>query len=288
MKKKLAFLLAVGFPKEIAQQIVAAEDFGDDFNQDETTATVRATLGESFKQDEDFIKPIKAGWLGAALRVKEKELVKLSDGKITAEEVEAMPEANRFNQLMKLFKERVGTVPKKEGEADDKDKEIEKLNKEIEARDRTIGDYKDNLLPAAERKAVEVEHGFHIKGSIGKAAIAGDRKLVLAGDKTTSLLYGDLTELYDLSWDGKRTVLKEKGKDVVAHNPKERSKPLTLEDVIPEIGEKNGYFVLNNGNDSKKEGTGSDANKGEEKPAFRLPGLAKAKAHENANPVSAG
>lgn len=288
MKKKLAFLLAVGFPKEIATQMVTTEDLGDDFDADANTATVRASLGESFKQDDDFIKPIKAGWLGAALRVKEKELVKLSDGKITEEEVQAMPEANRFNALMKLFKDRVGVVPKKDGEVDDKDKEIEKLNKEIELRDRTIGDYKDNLLPAAEKKAVEVEKGFHIRGALQKAATAGDRKLLLAPEKTTSLLLDDVTQDYDLDWDGKRVVLKEKGKDVIAHNPKERSKQLTLEDVVPGIGEKNGYFVLNNGNDQKKEGTGNDTSKGADKPKYELPGLAKAQAHETANPVSTG
>ena len=125
MKKKLAFLQSIGFPKAVAEMIVKNEDFGDDVDIDGTTSEVRTAIGESFKNDGEFLKPIKAAERKAILAGREKNLRKLAGDHLTDDEWNGLPENSRLDDGMKLVMDKLAAVkadPKKS--PDDKDKEI--------------------------------------------------------------------------------------------------------------------------------------------------------------------
>jgi len=279
MKKKLAFLQSIGFPKAVAEMIVKNEDFGDDVDIDGTTSEVRTAIGESFKNDGEFLKPIKAAERKAILAGREKNLRKLAGDHLTDDEWNGLPENSRLDDGMKLVMDKLAAVradPKKS--PDDKDKEIATLNKQLQEFGDQVKKYKEEIVPAAERKALEVEDGFHIREQIKEVATADGRQFVLP-KKGGGLLYEDLTKLYDISYDRTKSavVLKKKGEDVLAYDEKDRSKPLELGVAVAAIGEKEGYFVKNNGGGN---GNGNNGNGGghnaPEKPKFAFPGAAAA------------
>ena len=105
----------------------------------------------------------------------------------------------------------------------------------------------------------------------------------MSGDseKTVELLYADLAAEHDLAYDDGKVVLRQKGKDLLAYDVKDKSKPLGLSDVVPTVGEKYGYFVKNAGSGDGNRGE-HDTVKGGERDTkemkYKLPGLKKAMA----------
>lgn len=290
-KKKLALFLKIGFPKKIAEAMATDGELPDDFNADEAHDEVRETLGATFADDPEFVKPIRTAVIGEVLSGRERNLLKLVGKDVmTQDELEKLPAKDRYDAaLAAVVKKLQATKPDPNADKDANAKweqDRTKLLEEIQGLTTEVNKYKTEVVPGLEKKAVDIEHGFHIRGQIGTAATAKDRKTVLAGEKTVALLYDDIRAEFDLVYDPekRRTVLHEKGKGVIARNPVERAKELTLDDVVTTIGERNGYFVMNNGNGGQGgqggNGQGGNGQGGNaDKPKYTPPGLAAAEAH---------
>lgn len=241
---------------------------------------------EALKQDEEFMKPLRGEWQGELLSSKEREIVKLSGGKLTAAEINALPKENRFNKVLQLFAERLAVAPK-EGDnktADDKDKEIARLNGLVQERDTRIKTLEEVEIPAAKNAATEVETNYKKRGLVdGILTSAKDKKLVIGIDQTRTLALQAVEEEYDLRLKDGKFAVYEKGKDVLAYDPKDRSKPLSVDAVVLAAATRQKLFVENNGNDPPPGGGGKGKDEGGSagggKPKYTLPGQAKAEEH---------
>lgn len=259
-----------------------------EYDAQEVAETILGNMKEALQNDEDFIKPLKSAWQGEVLSSKEREIIRLSGGKLTQAEVAAMPKTDRFNKVLELFAERMAVEPTDDGKQkksqDDKDKEIAKLRTDLATIEAKAKDLEDVQLPAARGEADKVATTFKLQREIEKALTGkADRKLVLDVDRTRRLVESDLQEQYDLVWDGTKNtvVVKQKGQDLLAYDKKDKSKALTLADVIEQTGETAGYFVKNNGKPETKGGTRT-IEEGDKAPKYKLPGMKKAKAAEAA------
>jgi hypothetical protein len=273
MKKVQELLKKIGLSDQHINTILKEDA---DFDVDEVAGEVTQNIQQALENDDAFISKLKGNWQGEVLSSKERYLVKASKGLLTQAELEGLPKQDRFNKVVDLLVEKMGaTAPN-----GDADKEIQRLRGELQQRDEAIRTLKEVELPGALNKATEVEAGFQIRNFIAKAASANNRKTVLPLEKTIELLYGDAKEQYDLKWNSanKQVTVYQKGKDLLAYGDKDKSKPLGIDDIIPSIGEAQGYFVKNNTADA---GTTNVVAKSVDvkKAKYTLPGLDKARKH---------
>jgi hypothetical protein len=276
MSKLKELLKKLGLNDE-AINTVTAENA--DFDTAEIAAAAMSNLQQALRNDDGFIGPLRQEFAGQLLGGRERELLRLAQGVVSNEDMEKLPKKDRFDALMKLTIERL-KASKNGGEGDaDKDKEIQRLNQLIAERDAEVKRLREEEVPAALRKAEEVEDNFYIQHHIAQAATKGGRKTVLDADIVTKLLVGDIASEYDLKRDRStgKILLRQKGKDLDVYDENDRTKPLSVEDVVTRIGERKGYFVLNNGKgddvrkDIRTNDTGSSVK-------YQLPGLKKAQA----------
>lgn len=252
-----------------------------DFDVDEVAGEATSNIQQALENDEAFIGKLKGNWQGEVLSSKERYLMKASNGMLTQAEIDALPKQDRFNKVVDLL---VTKLSSSKPVSDDKDKEIERLNKLVQERENELRTVREEELPKAQRQAQEVAANFHLRESILKAVQATGKKTVLPVDKTVDLLYADALSAYDLKWDetSKAPKVLQKGKDLLAYSEKDRSKPLSVSDIVPSIGEAQGYFVRNNAPDEGDK-TGdrktTATKKSDGAPRFNLPGLKKAEEH---------
>lgn len=247
MKKAQKDLLKrIGFTDA---QIATIEKDEDTFDGDAMFGEVNTAIQSALQADTAFIDPLRQRWQGEVLSSKENQILKLAEGKVKQEDIDALPKKDRFikvvDLVVKALTPEAGTGNKT---PDDKDKEILRLNTEIGTMQTAATKHKEQL--EKERgKVAQVEDGYSLRGALASLMGAGGRKTVLAAEKTGALLLADIQAEADLTWDRAtgQPVLKERGKDVALYDPKDRSKPVSLGDMVTRIGEANGYFVKNNG-----------------------------------------
>lgn len=282
MKKAQKELLKrIGFTDA---QIATIEKDEDTFDGDGMFSEVDTAIRAALNNDATFTDPIRVAAQGEVLGSKERHLLKLAGGKVTQEQIDALPKKDRYNKLVELVVKAM--TPEGGGDDksdDDKTKEIARLNGEIQTLNVTLGK-KDEEITKQKGLVVQVEDGFHLRGALTASMAAKGRKTVLASEKTAGLLLADITAEHDLKWDRKtgKPVLKQKGTDLDVFDPKDRSKALGLDDLVTRIGEANGYFAKNNGG----ERGGGDRQKDIIPPAkpgvIEPPGLAAARARQAA------
>jgi hypothetical protein len=272
MKKLQELLKKIGLSDQHISTILKEDA---DFDVQEVAEEVTQNIQQALENDDAFISKLKGNWSGEVLSSKERYLVKASKGLLTQQELDGLPKQDRFNKVIDLLMEKMSASAPNT----DADKEIQRLRQELQTRDEAIRNYKDVELPAALNKAAEVEANFQIRNFIAKAT--GAKKTVLPLEKTIDLLYGDAKEQYDLKWNAKQkqVTVYQKGKDLLAYGDKDKSKPLGIDDIIPSIGEAQGYFVKNNANEGEATQTVVARSTDVKKAKYALPGLDKARKH---------
>jgi hypothetical protein len=268
MSKLTDLLKKIGFTAEEITNVTKADA---DFDVEEVYGDLLPRIDQARLNDASFVEanitPVRSAAIGEVLGAKEREVLRLLGGKMTSADIDAIPKDNkRFNKVLEMAVSKLSAgSPGSDQALKDKDAEITRIREELQAHATEVQKYKTEVVPGLEKKATEAGHHFHILRSIEEAAKSGDRKTVLAADKTTGLLYDDIAKQYDLAWDPAAgvPVIKQKGKDLLAYSPTDASKPMGIADLVGTIGEASGYFVKNNG---KPEGGGGttrdDGNKG--------------------------
>lgn len=277
-----ALLKALGADDE---HIKAATADKPTLKPEELAEEILANTKDALTNDEEFIKPLRAAWQGEVLSSKERELVKLSGGKLTSADIAAIPKENRFNKVLALFAERIGAKEDDEASkktADDKDKEIASLRHDLQTKEERIKKLEEEELPAAKAEATAVSNRHRIEREVEKLLTGTkDRKLVLDVDRTRRLILDEVGDNYDLVLDKGAVVVKQKGKDLLAYAEGKKDKALTLADIVTKAGEEAKLFAQNNGT-PPKQGERKPA-KDENKPSWKLPGMEKAEAHARAS-----
>ncbi len=277
MKKLKDLLKKLGLSAAHIETVTAPDA---EFDVDEVAGEATTNIQQALENDEAFIGKLKGNWQGEVLSSKERYLMKASNGLLTQAEIDALPKQDRFNKVVDLL---VTKLNSSKPANDDKDKEIDRLNKLVQERENELRTVREEELPKAQREAQKVAENFHLRESILKAVQASGKKTVLPVDKTVDLLYADALSAYDLKWDEttKAPKVLQKGKDLLAYSDKDRSKPLSVNDIVPSIAEAQGYFVRNNA--AEDENAGGErktiAKKKDGAPRFNLPGLKKAEEH---------
>lgn len=244
MKKAQKELLKrIGFTDA---HIALIEKDEDTFDGDAVFNEVNTAIKTALQADSEFIDPLRQSWQGEVLGSKEKQLLKLAEGKVKQEDIDALPKKDRFMKVVDLVMKAVTPAGDDKRTPDDKDKEIQRLNLEIAGFNTRLTE-KDGEINKHKEAVQRVHDDYTIRDYVGKAALAGGRKTVLASDKTTNLLLADLLAAHDIRVKDGKPVLRKKGEDVDVFDPKDRSKPLSIDDEVARIGEANGYFVKNNG-----------------------------------------
>lgn len=272
MKKLQELLKKIGLSDQHVSTILKEDA---EFDVAAVAEEVTQNIQQALENDDAFISKLKGNWSGEILSSKERYLVKASKGLLTQQELDGLPKQDRFNNMIDLLVEKMGASASNT----DADKEIQRLRGDLQSRDEAIRNYKEVELPAALNKASEIEAEFQIRNFIAKAT--GAKKTVLPLEKTVDLLYGDTKEQYDLKWNAnkKQVAVYQKGKDLLAYGDKDKSKPLGIEDIIPSIGEAQGYFVKNNAAEGESTPTVMARSTDVKKAKYSLPGLDKARKH---------
>lgn len=277
MDKLKELLKAVGFDAETIKKITAEKA---EFDVEEIAETVLGNIKAHIEStDPEFVEKIRESVRGELLTSKERKLIAL--GLITKEQYDALPKKNRFDAALDFIKKQGDEKkPDDEGKTpDQKDTEIGRLNTEIQKHLERIKALEEVELPAAKNEAVKLADGYRVDRAV-EASLTGmkDRKLILDVERTRRNILSEVSEQYDLVWDAKKNsvVVKKKGEDVLAYHTKDRSKPLTLQDVVLAAGDTAGLFAKNNG--APPPAKGGEGKGEEKKPKFELPGMAKARA----------
>lgn len=274
-----ALLKRIGFSDA---HIEAMDKDPEKFDADGIFAEVDTNIRTALSADKEFTKTIHSQATAEVLSSKEGYITRLLEGKVTPEELEALPKRDRFNKLIDLTFNKLSA---KDKTPDEKDKEIARLNAEAQTFTTKLSE-KDKEIEKAGQKATEVEHRFYRRNALESAMLTGDRKTVLDAKKTAGLLEQDILSEYDLKWDpaSNKAILRQKGTDNPVFDPADRSKPLELDAVVTRIGEANGYFVKSNAGQGGSNGGGNGAIRTE--PAApgknEPPGIAAARQRETA------
>ena len=251
-----------------------------EYDPEKVAGKMLANLRKAMENDTEFIDPLRQKWQGEVLSSKERQLVKLSGGKLTQEELDALPTTDRFNKAIELLITKVkGSAAETSKSIKDKDEEIAKLRSDLSERDLKIKDLAEVKLPAAQKEAERVVERFnlerYVESSLTKKA---ERKLLLDVERTRKLVMDDLNSRYDVVKQDGGYVLKQKGKDLLVYDSKDKSKALGLDDAIENIATEAKLFVLNGGKPEGEKVTTTEGGGEKEVRYKRLPGLKKARA----------
>lgn len=187
---------------------------------------------------------------------------------VTDEEFEALPEENRYDELVKL-----AASKKTKAAEGDAATEVSKLNAKLRKKDEELKDLREVQLPAArtagenERELVRAERAI-------ETALAKGGKLLVKPEFSTDIAAKQLAKkglVLKIQPDGSTKVMKKDGdgKLIPAHD--DHHNEITLDNVAKEIGIEAGLYQLNNGAagggkggdaDRKKGDEGADANRG--------------------------
>lgn len=279
MKKLQSLLKKLGATPETIKLFADVEV---DFDVAAVLSEIDASMRTALENDDTFVDPIAERVRGEFLASKERKLVKVSNGLITKEEVEAMPKKERYDKLVELLAERLGKASGEGKTGDDKDKEIQRLNDELAAKQAELKKVREEELPQAQAQVEAARSEMMLERHLEELLI-GDQKrtLVLDPARTLRLLRDDLSREYDLGWDraASAPVIKQKGKDLQAINPDTR-KPWTTAELVAHYGDKAKLFAVNNGGGEKDQGRGKggEAGGGTKERKYQLPGMKAAEA----------
>lgn len=185
------------------------------------------------ESDDAFTGPIERKVRGELLGKRQELLLRTFKDYLTEEEVNALPERDRYDAAVKLLAKKVSE--KKADPNDDKDKKILALAKEIEDRDNEIKKLKEEEIPA-----IETKFKSEREKELAESTVRGifDKSF---GTKTiidASLIYPAINQkllsTYDVKIENGEPVLYEKGKTTKALR---NAKPLKLEDAFGDIQE---------------------------------------------------
>jgi len=224
--------------KQLGVETVKLEDLTDPekvklIKVEDIVSEVNGNMREVLEADDSFTEPLKSAVRGEIFGKRQAMIIRLFSDHLTKEEVDALPERDRFDKSLELLQKKIKSKTASSG--DDKDKEIERLNSDL-------------LRSVDELKKVREEEIPQIKTEYEKAQSNRELRVNLrtAFDKITSgkligdadLLYpgviSKLESLYDVANESGSIILLEKGKTTKAFK---NSKPVLLSDAITEIAE---------------------------------------------------
>lgn len=229
---------------------------------------VELNLGESLKNKESFIEPLKKSVRGEVLSSKENKLKKMYG--VTDEEYDALPKAKKFDALQELCFEKA-----KKMHSGDENEQLKKLNDEIAGYKTKVSTLEANELAVRQEvdtKLSEIETRQAMRKSLGKA-LGEDKKLITTKDFAFDAATSQIQSKFDVKMVSGELVVKQKGSDLDAYD--KNNKPLTLDALYLETLTDNKLIQVSNGKPPAAPPAARTGN--ENKPG--LPGMAKAQEH---------
>jgi hypothetical protein len=230
----LGVLEKLGLAKETLD-IFKDETKVKDLKPEDLTAEIVGIQREVLEQDETFVGEIESRTRKTLLGKRQELLSRLFGEFITKEEIEALPERDRFDAALKLLQKKVKDAKSGGGNPDDKDKKIEELSAALEKLEGENKRLLEEEIPGVQRqweeKMTARELSSHIRSTFDKSLggkLVADPDLLYPGISTS------LLEKYDAKLEGGAVVLYEKGKTTKALR---NSKPLALNTALEELAE---------------------------------------------------
>ncbi len=271
MSKVVELLGKLGLEQEQIEAITAENSTS---NVTEIYTELRGNIGESLKNDESFISPIKSAVRGEVLSSKERKLMKQFG--VTQEEYDALPNKTKFDSLIALC----GDKSKPAGTSDEVKAEIEKLRSTLADKDERIKKLTEEDIPAIrgeierERLALRMQEKFNENFS---AATQG-KKLLIPETTARSVINTTAHSKYEYRLEGDELVPYQKGSNFELKAFGDNNKPLTAKQIIENALEENQLIRKSNAGDGADRTLLDPSRKIVEIGSKRVPpGLAKAK-----------
>lgn len=286
MKEQIkALLKALGMKDEAIEKYLSEDAETIKALEPKKDATaVQNHLKEVLKNDPAFVDTFKSQARAAVLSSKEKKFKELFE--LTDEDVETLPEKNRYDDMIKLgfkrMQERLEEAKKKGKTGDDAKDQIAALNKQIVDLKTAVKDYEEVKLPGAQKEAdtkvASMQQRFGLLNKLHSKSADMLIKPEFAIDKLMAELQGQYALVTDAA--GKMQIKQKDNPEMEVYVDNEL---LTVDKAVESFLSANELIKQSNGSNAKGKGGngGNGGNSGgtdDDKPL--PPHMQKALEHE--------
>lgn len=247
----------------------------------EVISKVDETYKNRFENDEGFLSPIQTRIRGQVLGSKQRNIEKLVP-ELTKEEIDALPEATRFDSMLELAIEKIAS--RNNGKKVDENELLKAAKAEAAKWEAKAKDLEEVEIP-------KIKNGF--ESTLQEREILDYTKNILTGKKDSVIGNVDFLSKSALNSSKEKYLVKlVDGKPKLYQKPKNETddlleaydgnNPLTLEKHIDGFLTENQLIRASNAGEGGSSGNGGSGNSA---PAvkYNLPGLAAAEANVNRN-----
>lgn len=247
----------------------------------EVISKVDETYKSRFENDEGFLSPIQTRIRGQVLGSKQRNIEKLVP-ELTKEEIDALPEATRFDSMLELAIEKIAS--RNNGKKVDENELLKAAKAEAAKWEAKAKDLEEVEIP-------KIKNGF--ESTLQEREILDYTKNILTGKKDSVIGNVDFLSKSALNSSKEKYLVKlVDGKPKLYQKPKNETddlleaydgnNPLTLEKHIDGFLTENQLIRASNAGEGGSGGSGGSGNTAQAV-KYNLPGLAAAEANVNRN-----
>lgn len=237
----IALLSSLGVSDEVIE-ILKSEDEAKikALKADDIYKEAQDMQKEILAEDAEFLAPLKAETIKGLLITREKEFLRDFKDYVSQSDLDALPEKNRYDALVKLAAKKVKEKAKEGTTPDDKDKEIDRLNSELEKRDEIIKDFEEVKLPGVQKEWEGKMTQKEIDGYLRTTFNELSDQLIAKPAGLYPAAYTAITAKYDFKREDDGTVtLLAKGTTNKARNG---TKEVQVKEAFKTLSDENGWI----------------------------------------------